>query len=108
LHSGRVYPEGAGFKLGEDRPPFDLAAALTSLTSALDVGHTLAAAEPTFYHYGLLKDALGRYQRLVQQADFVQLPPPPPKLKIGDTYPGAPALRRMLNTIGDLPPGDTT
>jgi hypothetical protein len=49
-----------------------------------------------------------RYQRLEQQGDFVQLPPPPPKPKIGDTYAGAPAPRRMLNTIGDLPRGDTT
>jgi L,D-transpeptidase YcbB len=108
LHYGRVTPEAAGFKLREDRPPFDLAAALESLTSAADVRHALSAAEPAFYHYGLLKDALARLRRLVQQADFAQLPPPPTNLKVGDTYAGAPALRRMLSTIGDLPPGDTT
>jgi murein L,D-transpeptidase YcbB/YkuD len=108
LHYGRVTPEAAGFNLREDRPPFDLAATLKSLASAPDVGRALAVAEPPFYHYGLLKDALTRLRRLVQQADFVQLPPPPPNLKIGDTYAGAPALRRMLSTIGDLPPGDTT
>jgi L,D-transpeptidase YcbB len=106
LYYGRVTPEAAGFKLREDRPPFDLAAALRSLTSAPDVGHALASAEPAFYHYGLLKDALARYRRLAQQGDFVQLPAPPTKLKIGDTYAGAPALRRMLSTTGDLPPGD--
>jgi len=38
----------------------------------------------------------------------VELSPPPPKLKIGEPYAGAPALRRMLSTIGDLPPGDAT
>ena len=108
LHYGRVTPEAAGFKLREDRPPFDLAAALKSLTSAADVPRALSAAEPAFYHYGLLKDALARLRRLVQQPDFVQLPPPPSNLKIGDTYAGAPALRRMLSTIGDLPPSDTT
>ena len=108
LHYGRVSPEAAGFKLREDRPPFDLAATLQSLATAPDVGRALAVAEPPFYHYGLLKDALARLRRLVQQADFVQLPPPPANLKIGDAYAGAPALRRMLSTIGDLPPGDTT
>jgi L,D-transpeptidase YcbB len=108
LHYGRVAPEAAGFGLREDRPPFDLAATLQSLATAPDVGHALAVAEPPFYHYGLLKDALARLRRLVQQADFVQLPPPPTNLKSGDAYAGAPALRRMLSTIGDLPPGDTT
>jgi murein L,D-transpeptidase YcbB/YkuD len=108
LHYGRVTPEAAGFKLREDRLPFDLAAAFKGLTSAPDVGHALASAEPAFYHYGLLKDALARYRRLAQQGDFVSLPPPPAKLKIGDAYAGTPALRRMLSTIGDLPPGDTT
>jgi len=108
LHYGRVIPEAAGFKLREDRPPFDLAAALQGLTSAPDLGQAVGSAEPAFYHYGLLKEALARLRRLVQQADFVQLPPPPTDLKIGDTYAGAPPLRRMLSTIGDLPSGDTT
>jgi murein L,D-transpeptidase YcbB/YkuD len=108
LHYGRVTPEAAGFKLREDRPPFDLAAALQDLTSAPDVAQAIASAEPAFYHYGLLKDALARLRRLAQQADFVELSPPPPKLKIGEPYAGAPALRRMLSTIGDLPPGDAT
>jgi len=108
LHYGRVTPEAAGFKLREDRQPFDLAVALQGLTSAPDLGQAVASAEPAFYHYGLLKEALARLRRLVQQADFVQLPPPPTNLKIGDTYAGAPALRRMLSTIGDLPSGDTT
>lgn len=108
LHYGRVIPEAAGFKLREDRPPFDLAAGLKSLTTAPNVGRALAVAEPPFYHYGLLKDALARLRRLVQQADFVLLPPPPSNLKVGDAYAGAPALRRMLTTMGDLPSGDTT
>jgi len=107
LHYGRVSPEAAGFKLREDRPPFDLAAAIKNLAGAPDVGHALASAEPAFYHYGLLKQALARYLRLAQQADFAELPPPPTKLKIGDTYVGAPTLRRMLSMMGDLPPGAT-
>jgi L,D-transpeptidase YcbB len=108
LHYGRVSPEAAGFKLREDRPPFDLAGTLESLTTAPNVGRALAIAEPPFFHYGLLKDALARLRRLVQQADFVLLPPPASNLKIGDGYAGAPALRRMLTTMGDLPSGDTT
>jgi len=108
LHYGRVIPEAAGFNLREDRPPFDLAGSLESLTTAPNVGRALAVAEPPFFHYGLLKDALARLRRLVQEADFVLLPPPPSNLKIADAYAGAPALRRMLTTMGDLPSGDST
>jgi murein L,D-transpeptidase YcbB/YkuD len=108
LHYGRVSPGAAGFKLQEERPPFDLAAALKDLASASDVGHAVASVEPTFYHYGLLKDALARLRKVLQQQDFAQLPPPPARLKVGDVYEGAPALRRMLSTMGDLAAADTT
>jgi murein L,D-transpeptidase YcbB/YkuD len=108
LHYGRVSPAAAGFKLREEPLPFDLGTAVKSVASAPDVGHALGSVEPTFYHYGLLKDALARLRKVLQQQDFAQLPPPPARLKIGDIYAGAPALRRMLSTIGDLPPGDTT
>ena len=107
LHFGRVAPEAAGFKLREAHKPLDLAAALQGLANTSDVRQSLAAFEPTFYHYARLKDALGRYRRLMQEADFEQLPPPAGHLRIGDSYAGAPALRRMLTTIGDLPNGDT-
>jgi len=107
VHYGRVSPEATGFKLREDRPPFDLAAAIKNLAMTPDVVHALASAEPAFYHYGLLKEALGRYLKLAQQGDVAELPPPPARLKIGDTYVGAPVLRRMLSTMGDLPPADT-
>ena len=108
LHFGRVTPEAAGFKLREERPPFDLAAALQGVAGADDVTKTLATVEPPFYHYGLLKDALVRYRKLGELADWMVLPAPPAKLKVGDAYAGAPALRRMLRTIGDIPAGDTT
>jgi L,D-transpeptidase YcbB len=108
LHYGRVTPEAAGFELREEHLPLDLAAVLAGLASAPDVGHSLASFEPGFYHYGLLKVALARLRKVVQQQDFAQLPPPPAHLKMGDGYAGAPALRRMLSTIGDLPAGDTT
>jgi L,D-transpeptidase YcbB len=107
LHYGRVTPEAAGFELREEHLPFDFVAALESVASAPDVGHALASVEPKFYHYGLLKDALARLREVVRQQDFAQLPPPPAHLKVGGVYAGAPALRRMLNTMGDLPTGDT-
>lgn len=105
LHYGRVTPEAAGFKLREDRlrPALDLAVVLKNLAGAPNAADILASVEPGFHHYALLKDALNRLSKVVQQRDFAQLPPPPARLKIGDRYAGAPALRRMLSVIGDLP-----
>ena len=116
LHYGRVTPEAAGFKLREDslRPPLDLVVILNQLARAPNVVPVVTSIEPGFYHYRLLKDALTRLRTLLQQQDFAQLPSPPPDLKIGEAYAGAPALRKMLHTIGDLAaeddaePTDTT
>jgi murein L,D-transpeptidase YcbB/YkuD len=107
LHYGRVTPEAAGFKLREDRlrPVLDLAVVLKNLAGAPNATDVIASVEPAFYHYALLKDALNRLRKVLQQQDFAQLPPPPARLKIGDVYAGAPALRRMLSMIGDLPGG---
>jgi len=105
LHYGRVTPEAAGFKLREDRsrPSLDLAAVLRKLAGAGNTADVLASVEPAFHHYALLKDALNRLRKVLQQQDFAQLPRPPARLKAGDAYDGAPALRRMLRMIGDLP-----
>jgi L,D-transpeptidase YcbB len=101
LHFGRVSPEAAGFKLREERAPFDLATALEQLAVAPDVNRALTAVEPPFYHYALLKEALARYRK-TKLLPLAQLPPAPKALKVGDSYAGVPALRSFLGTIGDL------
>jgi len=108
LHYGRVPPEAAGFKLRENRlrPPLDLAVVLKNLAGTPNATEVITSVEPPFYHYALLQDALNRLRKVLQQQDFSQLPTPPAGLKIGDGYTGAPALRRMLSMIGDLP-GET-
>lgn len=103
LHYGRVSPEAAGFKLREDRAKFDFAAALRELSEAPDVGAVLAAAEPQFFHYKLLKVALARYRKLAQQPQLSPLPAVQRPVKVGESYPGAPGLRQFLTMTGDLP-----
>jgi murein L,D-transpeptidase YcbB/YkuD len=105
LHYGRVTPEAAGFKLRENRtrPPLDLAAVLKNLAGAPNATEFITSVEPAFYHYALLKEALNRLRKVLQQQDFAQLTPPPARLEIGGVYTGAAALRRMLRMIGDLP-----
>jgi murein L,D-transpeptidase YcbB/YkuD len=105
LHFGRVSPAAAGFKLQEAREPFDLALALQGLATAHDVPAALSGAEPPFFHYKLLKDALAHYHKLALQAPLPALPPIKASIKPGDTYAGAPALREVLERLEDLPPG---
>ena len=102
LHFGRVPPEAAGFRLRDERAPFDLAAALQQLATAPDLNRALRPMEPPFYHYALLKEALARYRK-VKALPLAQLPPASRALKVGDVYAGVPALRRFLSAIGDLP-----
>ncbi len=103
LHFGRVDPRRAGFQLDAPRQPFDLAAAVMRLAAAEDVASVLASIEPQFYHYKLLEAALQRYRELAQRPYLTRLPALMRPVKSGDPYSGAPALRRLLEAVGDLP-----
>ncbi len=106
LHFGRVDPREAGFQLDTPRQPFDLAAAVERLSVAEDAGSVLAAIEPQFYHYQLLEAALRRYRELSQRPDLTRLAPLVRPVRRGEIYAGAPALRRLLIAVGDLPASD--
>ena len=110
LHFGRVSPEAAGFKLQQPPEPFDLAQALRSIAQASDVDGAVTAVEPGFYHYKLLKDALGLYRKIAQQHahELAPLSPVKSSVKPGEPYAGAAALRRRLELFGDLPPAQPT
>ena len=105
LHYGRVKPTSVGFNLQQMHQPLDLGATLTGLAGATDVVQAIAAIEPPFHHYALLKGALAKYLDLVQHPELKQLPPISGSLKPGDAYAGAPALRRLLVVLGDVPAG---
>ena len=103
LHYGRVKPSSAGFNLQAPHAPLDLAAALTGLAGSTDSARAIAAIEPPFYHYALLKSALTKYLDLAQHPELKDLPAISASVKPGDAYPGAPALRRLLTALGDMP-----
>lgn len=103
LHYGRIDPRAAGFELPEDRADLDVVATVIALSTAPRVADAVAAVEPQFAHYQLLKTALQRYRALAAEADLTTLPDPPTRrLHAGDAYQGAPALRRLLLAEGDL------
>ena len=113
LHYGRVAPRAAGFELPAPRSDIDSVATLELLARTNDTAAALAAIEPNFDHYRLLKAALARYRRLATQPDLTNLPAfRGQSVKVGGLYAGAAALRRLLIALGDMPsdsnapPGD--
>lgn len=103
LHYGRVNPVAAGFKLEAPHEEIDLAASIDAIAHAKDVHAALAALEPPFLHYRLLKAALPNYLELAQRKGLTDLPQPPAHLRVGDHYQGAQGLRSLLEALGDLP-----
>jgi murein L,D-transpeptidase YcbB/YkuD len=104
LHQGRVAPRELGYDLDVTRPDFDAGSQVLRLAADSDVQHALNALEPQLRHYALLKEALARYRKLAQQQPPITqlLPLPKRSLADGDAYADAPALRRLLATLGDL------
>jgi murein L,D-transpeptidase YcbB/YkuD len=105
LHQGRIKPSEVGYDLDLKRAPFDTAAAVRSLASSSNVAATLDSMEPRLRHYVLLKRALAQYRALdATQRDLVRLPAlPRRKVTPGESYEGVPALRRLLDALGDMP-----
>ncbi len=105
LHFGRVDPRACGFHLTQPRPALDAAAVLEQMAGSDRLGELLASWEPPFLHYRLLKQELTRYRELAAEPDLTKVPGfPGGSVNPGEAYSGAPALRRLLLALGDLPP----
>lgn len=104
LHYGRIDPRQAGFELNTTRGmELDPVASLTQLAGAQDLTAEIASFEPQYLHYRLLKAGLARYRLLAVDAELTQLPSFTQRsIKPGETYAGAPALRRLLAAEQDL------
>ena len=92
LHFGRVDPAAAGFDLPRTRPALDLPQLLDQLAAGHDTGAVLAAVEPQFIHYQLLKQALLHYRQL----DAGSITPTPAEVK---QAPYAPRIRQIELTL---------
>jgi L,D-transpeptidase YcbB len=104
LHFGRVDPHAAGFDMPSRAERFDAAAIVEQLAAGADTSAALAAAEPRYRHYRLLRQSLARFRALAATAELPALPPLPGRsVKPGGYYSGAPQLRRRLAAGGHLP-----
>jgi murein L,D-transpeptidase YcbB/YkuD len=105
LHVGRVKPSDFGYDLDIERPAFDAIQVVTALASSSEVSATLDSMEPQLRHYALLKAALARYRSLARTGgELTRLHAlPRARIRPGEDYVHAPALRRLLEALGDLP-----
>jgi murein L,D-transpeptidase YcbB/YkuD len=103
LGNGRVAPAAAGADLQLPRTAPDVPGAVRALRTADDPDSVLGALEPASPQYQQLRRALLRYRSLAQDSGLVPLPALPRRLRPGDAYAGAAALRRLLAATGDLP-----
>jgi murein L,D-transpeptidase YcbB/YkuD len=102
LHAGRLDAHAAGFDLPETHRRVDWAAIVAGLARAADLPGALRALEPPYAGYRALVAELARQRALAAG------PPPEPlawagTVREGDPLPIAPALRRRLAALGDLP-----
>lgn len=103
LHYGRVDPRACGFELYAPRSDLDEIAVIERLAATNNTDAVLAAIEPPFNHYRLLKAALAKYRRLASEGSLNDLPKFAGRsIKPGGRYSGAPALRQLLTALGDL------
>jgi len=112
VHRGRVDPRRAGAVAGPPAEEIDLPRLVREARDGNRVREAAAALEPRYPGYVRLRAALASYRALTPGPE---LPPLPPAARVGpgDAWPGLPALRARLATLGDLaanapdrPPGD--
>lgn len=105
LRHGRVDPRAGGFELPAPRDGIDPVEIVGRLADGEDADAVLAAVEPSFRQYHLLKAALARYRPLASDESLFALPAlGAGSVRPGERYAGASALRRLLVALGDLGP----
>jgi murein L,D-transpeptidase YcbB/YkuD len=101
LHAGRANPRALGFALPETHQRIDFAALVREVSQASDVAATIAGAEPRYAGYAALEAALARYRSLANDTALTLPRIRGTRIRPGDTLDAAPALRRLLDALGD-------
>jgi L,D-transpeptidase YcbB len=78
------------------------------LADFLSRGREIAAEEPVYHQYALLKKHLRKYSELERLEKWPALPEKMVPLKVGDLSPQVTAVKKLLRVTGDLEKQDTT
>ena len=101
LHQGRINPKTVGFALDAGPRGIDVPAQVRELTQNTNLQGLLAELEPQFPMYQPLKEGLLRYRQLAAEFPTIHFGFPT-KFTPGMSHPDVPALRKLLNALGDL------
>lgn len=104
LHYGRIDPAAAGFGPLGEREALDAAAFVSGLAQAEDPAARLRRLDPPFPIFARLRSALARMKDLARR-DAVHIAADMPVLHAAESGSQVPALRRLLEMLGDLAPG---
>jgi murein L,D-transpeptidase YcbB/YkuD len=100
LHAGRAPPAPLSRTVPD--PRLDLAAAVSVAVAGDSIPRLVDAVTPRLAQYRNLRLALARYRALAADSSN-PLVPAVELVRPGDPYDGAPALKRRLSALGDLP-----
>lgn len=105
LSAGRVAPSSLGFAVDIAARQAGLAQHLQQVLTATDLPAAVAAAQPTFPPYAVLRHLLADYRVLAQQHPHAPTlsPLPGKKLEPGKPWAGSAVLADWLQVLGDLP-----
>lgn len=99
---GRLDPRQFGFEFDQSVKRFDVAAIVRRASAGDNLASLVRSLEPRFTQYRLLEAALPRYRALAADSTLGPVNARPP-IHPGDRLRAAPALRRLLAALGDLP-----
>jgi murein L,D-transpeptidase YcbB/YkuD len=102
LHTGRVDPRAAGFRLDLPADRHDLPGLLFSAAADGRVTETLDELRPQVVLYAKVRDALARYRALAAEAAWDTIPVPASSVRPGASLPWLHLLRTRLVLLGDL------
>ena len=102
LHSGRVDPRTAGFRIAAAADDHDFAAILRTALAGHRLTETVAEFTPPLAVYRGLRGMLARYRSLAADPSLESLPVFVATVRPGDSYAGLPGLRHRLVALGDL------
>jgi len=106
LHIGRINPQHFKFGLSVESKKYDLAEFLRDrILPVSDISTVLERVEPPFAGYRRTEQALERYLEFARKDDGEKLPPSAKPVNPGQKYIGVSRLARLLQLVGDLPPG---
>ena len=102
LRHGQVDPARLGFRVRRSAATVPDTGQVAEAARSGRLAALAAAQRPVIGQYGRLREALAHYRTLAERP-WPPLPPAPARLKPGQAWSEAPALRERLAALGDLP-----